>query len=85
VEATLSASRNSVVIRRRDGNTENSSASFMYMVPSRIVRESARLSMYIKSSIPVDNGTIIISMMTITNIETILLRKLVSIPLEVLN
>ena len=52
----MSPSRNSVVISKRDGNTENSSVSRIYIVMTRISSDNVIFSINKKSSMGVGRG-----------------------------
>ena len=69
VEDTFKDSLNRVVIKRSEGNTENSNASLTYIVVSNITMANAILIINIKSKKKGGNGTIIISITAIINIE----------------
>ena len=72
VEETLRARRNSVVISSRDGKMENSSASLIFMLISRIMIARDIFNIIITSIKNGLNGTIKSSTMATTASETAL-------------
>ena len=75
VDEILSPSLNSVVIRRIEGNTENSRVSLIYMVITRISSDSVILSINKKSSIGVGSGIRIRKMIPIIPAVTRILNR----------
>ena len=75
MDEILSPSLNKVVIKSRDGNTENSSVSLMYMVITRISRDSDIFSINKKSSMGVGRGISIRKMIPMIPAVTRILNR----------
>ena len=76
VEETFKDNLNNVVIKRSDGNTENSKVSFIYIDVSNIISDNDILRINIKSSKNGGNGIIIIRITATMNIVIELLNIL---------
>ena len=75
MEDTFNPSRNSVVTSSRDGNIENSNASEIFIVISKITMDKEILTMIRTSSRNVGSGKIRKSTITTTNSEMMLLKS----------
>ena len=71
----LSPSRNRVVTSRREGNTENSRVSLIYMVITRISKDNVMFSINKKSSMGVGRGISIRKMIPMIPAVTRILNR----------